>query len=381
MDFDLPQEIADIQRVTRELVESLLAFEPEFHRTGVVAPQVAEELLRQGYYGMTFPEEYGGSGLGVLASVVVQAELSRLPPQFWEQMRALLGPASKALLNHGTEEQRRRWLPAMVKGECPVAFALTEAEAGSDVGAMKTRAVRDGDSWVINGTKMFISNANNAKLTTVYACTDRGADLKNRISAFLVEAGTPGFSVSRMIHLMGTSSDGVGELVFDNCRVPAENLLGEEGKAFSYAMEGLNEGRIAIGAKALGMGELALEQATDYAKQRVAFGHTIAEYQAIQHMLADMAVDMYAARQIVLESAWRYDQGDQDAQKCSMVKLFCSEAAGRTIDKALQIFGGSGYCKGMVIERLYRDVRVLRIYEGSSEIQRNLIARQLLRRH
>lgn len=379
MDFNLPPEIAEIQRVTRELVTELLTYEPEFHNTGKVPHAVTDALRRQGYYGMSFPEEFGGTDLGPLASAVVQAELSRLPPDFWTEMRALLGPASKTLLKHGTPQQKNCWLPAMVSGECPVAFALTEADCGSDVGAMRTRALRDGDSWVLNGTKIFISNANNAKLTTVYAYTDRAAGIKNGISAFLVAAGTPGFRVSRMIPLMGTCVDGVGELVFDNCRVPLENLIGEEGKAFGYAMEGLNEGRIAIGAKALGMGELALEIALDYAKQRMAFGHPIADFQAIQHMLADMAVEMYAARQMVLEAAWRLERGEANAQKCSMVKLFCSEAAGRVIDKALQIFGGSGYCRGMIIERLYRDVRVLRLYEGSSEIQRNQIARHLLR--
>jgi acyl-CoA dehydrogenase len=379
MDFDLPPEIAEMQRVTREMANSLLAYEPEFLETGKVPVEVSRTLVGQGYYGLTFPEEYGGMDLGALASVVVQAELSRLPPQFWEQMRSLLGPASKALLYHGTKVQKDRWLPKMVSGKCPVAFAVTEADAGSDVGAIKTRAVRDGDSWVLNGTKTFISNAGHAELFTVFAYTDRAAGMKNGISAFLVEKGTPGFAVSNLIKLMGTSNDGVGELVFDDCRIPAENLVGEEGRGLAYAMEGLNVGRIAIGAKALGMGELALEQAMAYAKQRIAFGKPIAGYQAIQHMLADMAVEMYACRQIVHEAAWRYDQGERSVQKCSMVKLFCSEAACRTVDKALQIFGGAGYMRGTIIERLYRDVRVMRIYEGSSEIQRNQIARQLLR--
>ncbi|MFC3674905.1 acyl-CoA dehydrogenase family protein [Ferrovibrio xuzhouensis] len=378
MNFDLPPEIAEIQSVTSNLVRSLLRYEPKFHETGEVDPDVNRQLLDLGFYALPFPEEFGGSNLGALAKVVVQAELAHLPPQFWAEMRALHGPASKTLVRHGSVAQKQHWLPAMIRGECPVAFALTEADGGSDVSAIKTRAVRDGDGWILSGRKMFISNAHKAKLITVYAYTDRAAGIRNGLSAFLVDTATPGFRITRNIKLMGTASPGVAELEFDDCRLPADSLLGEEGKAFGYAMECLNEGRLTVGANAVGMGAKALEEAISFARQRQAFGKPIAGFQAIQHMLADMSVDIHAARQMLLDAAWRYDEGKVSVELCSMVKLFCSEAGGRVVDKGLQIFGGTGYCTGTVIERLYRDVRVTRIYEGSSEIQRNLIAKKLL---
>jgi acyl-CoA dehydrogenase len=379
VDLTLPPDISELQRTTRELVDHLLTFEPRFHDTGTVPEEVDQQLRALGYYGIPIPEAYGGTGLGPFASIVVQAELSRMPPQFWPLLRMLIGPGSKTIVKHGTEAQKRRWLPPMATGACAVAFALTEAHAGSDVAGIKTKAVRDGDHWVIDGTKTFITNGHVADLVTVFAYTDKAAGVKRGLSAFLVEPRFPGFKVARMIPTMGTTVAGVTELVFDNCHVPAENLLGEEGQAFSYAMESLNEGRLNVGANAVGIGEMALQQATAYAKQRIAFGHPLGEFQAIQHILADMAVDLHAARLMLIDAAWRLDRGEATAQLCSMVKLFCSEAAGRLADQALQIHGGAGYCKGMVVERLYRDARVLRIYEGASELHRNLIGRQLLR--
>jgi acyl-CoA dehydrogenase len=199
------------------------------------------------------------------------------------------------------------------------------------------------------------------------------------ISAFLVEPDTPGFRVLGVIPTMGASLEGLAEIAFENCRVPRESVIGEEGMGFRYAMESLNEGRLNVGATGVGMGDLALEESVRYAKQRIAFGGPIAELQAIQHMLADMAVDMHAARQLLYEAAWHVDQGRASAAKCSIVKLFCAEAAFRTADRAVQIHGGAGYCRGVVVERIFRDSRALRIYEGTSEIQRNLIAKALLR--
>lgn len=379
MDLNLPSEIAELQGATRDLVDDLLTLEPRFHDTGEVPAEVDRRFRELGYYGIPIPEAYGGTALSPLASIVVQAELSRLPPQFWPLLRMLIGPGSKTIVKHGSAAQKDRWLPPMAKGDCVVAFALTEAHAGSDVAGIKTRAVRDGDHWVIDGTKTFITNGHVADLITVFAYTDKAAGVKGGLSAFLVEPHFPGFKVARMIPTMGTTVSGVTELVFDGCRVPAENLLGEDGKAFGYAMESLNEGRLNVGANAVGIGEMALQQAVSYAKQREAFGHPLGEFQAVQHLLADMAVDLHAARLMLIDAAWRLERGEATAQLCSMVKLFCSEAAGRLVDTALQIHGGAGYCKGMVVERLYRDARVLRIYEGASELHRNLIGRQLLR--
>jgi acyl-CoA dehydrogenase len=378
MDLDLPADLKEIQRSTRSLVDDLLAHEPKFVASGEVPPAVHESFKALGLFGVVIPEAFGGMGLGAFATAIIQMELARLPPQFWGALRVLMGPGTKAIIAHGDEAQQERWLPAIVAGDCTVAFALTEPDAGSDVSRMTTRAERTADGYVIRGRKAFISNAQRADLVMVFAYTDRTAGL-NGISAFLLEPGMPGFQVTGVVPTMGAALGGVADVLFEDCRLPREALLGEEGQGFRYAMESLNEGRLNVGATGVGMGDMALQESITYAKQRIAFGQPIADFQAIRHMLADMAVDMHAARQLLLEAAWLLDEGRGSAAKCSMVKLFCSEAAFRTADKAVQIHGGSGYCRGVVVERIFRDARALRIYEGTSEIQRNLIAKALLR--
>lgn len=379
MDFELPEEIREFCGATRSIVKDLLPLEKEFVETGKVPPSVRETLITNGYFGMALPEEYGGLGLGALAQAAVQMELARLPPQFWTELRPLMGPGAKNIAYHCSEEQKRQLIPGMVSGELPIAFALTEPGSGSDPGSMRTTATRNSDGWVIEGSKTYISNGKNAKYVVVYAYTDKSAGPRNGISAFLMPADTQGFSVSGTIELMGTAYPGVYELTFDQCQVGPEALIGEEGRGFSYALESLNEGRMNVGATAVGMGEFALELATEEAKVRPAFGNVIADFQAIRHYLATMATDMRAARLILLDAAWRYDHGEKRRELASMAKLFATEAGGRTVDTALQIYGGAGYCKGYAIERLYRDIRITRIYEGSSEIQKNTIARELLR--
>lgn len=378
MDLDLPSDLKQMQDSARSLVDSLLQYEQKFNETGQVPPEVHEGLKELGLFGVAIPESFGGMGLGAFATAIIQMELAHLPPQFWGALRVLMGPGSKALVAHGSKEQQNRWLPRIAQGDCTVAFALTEPDAGSDVSRMTTRAERTGDGYVIRGQKAFISNAQRADLIMVFAYTERAAGL-NGISAFLMEPATPGFKVTGVTPTMGASLGGLAEVVFEDCTLPRECLIGEEGKGFRYAMESLNEGRLNVGATGVGMGDMALQRSVSYAKQRIAFGKPIADFQAIQHMLADMAVDMHAARQMLLEAAWLLEQGRGSAAKCSMVKLFCSEAAFRTADKAVQIHGGSGYCRGVVVERIFRDTRALRIYEGTSEIQRNLIAKDLLR--
>lgn len=379
MDFELPEEIEEFRNVTRQIVADLLPYEREFQENGVVPPVVRQTLVENGYFGLAFPEEYGGLGMGALAQCVVQIELARLPPQFWTELRPLMGPAAKNILNHGSAEQRARIVPGMADGTIPIAFALTEPHCGSDLGSMRTTAVRNADGWVINGSKTYISNGKNAKQIVVYAYTDKAAGPRAGMSAFLMPSDTPGFSVDGTIPLMGTATPGVYEMSFTECQVPADALLGEEGRAFHYALEGLNEGRLNVGATAVGMGEYALELAIDQAKTRPAFGGVIADFQAIRHYLATMATDMRAARLMLLDACWRYDRGEKRRELASMAKLFATEAGSRTVDTAVQIFGGSGYCRGFAVERLYRDIRITRIYEGSSEIQRNTIARELLR--
>jgi len=379
MDFELPDDVIEFRDVTRAIVADLLQYEREFQETGVVPPIVRKTLVDNGYFGLGLPSEYGGLGMGALAQCVVQIELGRLPPQFWTELRPLMGPGAKNIVHHGSPEQKARLIPGMASGEIPIAFALTEPHCGSDLASMRSTAVRNADGWLINGSKTYISNGKTAKELIVYAYTDKSKGAKGGMSAFLMNSKTPGYSVDGTIPLMGTATPGVYELSFTDCQIPADALVGEEGRAFHYALEGLNEGRLNVGATAVGMGEYALELAIDQAKTRPAFGGVIADFQAIRHYIATMATDMRAARLILLDACWRYDRGEKKREIASMAKLFATEAGSRTVDTALQIFGGAGYCRGYAIERLYRDIRITRIYEGSSEIQKNTIARELLR--
>lgn len=379
MDFELPEDVRNVCDVTREIVRDLLPYEQQFQQTGEVPAIVRKTLVDNGYFGMALPEQYGGLGFGALAQAAVQIELAYLPPQFWTELRPLMGPGAKNIMYHASEAQREQLLPGMASGEIGIAFALTEPNSGSDPGSMRTTAVRNADGWRINGSKTYISNGKKAKFIIVYAYTDKAAGTRGGISAFLMPADTPGFSVTGTIELMGTATPGVFELSFDECQVPADALLGVEGQGFRYALEGLNEGRMNVGATAVGMGEYALQLAIEESKVRPAFGGVISDFQAIRHYIATMATDMRAARLLLLDAAWRYDNGDKRRELASMAKLFATEAGSRTVDTAVQIFGGSGYCRGFAVERLYRDIRITRIYEGSSEIQRNTIAKELLR--
>lgn len=378
MDFNLSADAVAMQQSTQEVVNDLLKLEQQYNETGEVPVIVDETLMKMGYYGLSIPEEYGGTNLDKITGVLIQLELARMPPQFWPLIRSAVGPTPHALMRHGTEAQKNKWLPEIAAGTKRVCFALTEPGGGSDVAAMKTTAVRKGDKWVLNGSKTFISNANKADIFTVYVKTDttKGRD---GVSAFLIEPNTPGFKISPPMKTMGWMVDGLFELSFDNCEIPAENLLGELGRGFYYALEGLSEARVNVGCQALGGAQIAYEHALQYSKDRVTFGVPLASHQVVQHMIADMAMDLHVARLLLLEAAWGCQHNVDVRMKSSFVKVFCTEAANRVADRALQVFGGAGYIKGMVVERVYRDLRVLRIYEGASEIQRNMIAKQLLR--
>lgn len=378
MDFNLPPEAAEMQAATRKVVDELLKLEPRYHETGAVPDAVEGALRQMGFYGMAIPEEFGGNPLDRITSTAIQLELGRLPPQFWPFVRSALGPGVHIIVDHGSDDIKRRWLPGIAAGTSRNCIAITEPHAGSDAARMATTAVRDGDHYVLNGSKTFISNANHCQSITVLASTDRSKG-KHGISAFLLDtAQSPGYAVTRTMPTMGWMDDSLCEISFTDCRVPATHLLGQEGKGLSYAMAGLNEGRLNVGCQALGPATIALEQTIEHARTRVTFGQALAEHQAIQHMIADMAMDLHAARMVLWEAVWRAARGEDARLKASMVKVICTEAACRIADKALQIFGGSGYCRGTVVERVYRDLRVLRIYEGASEIHRNMIARQLL---
>ncbi|CAN5733000.1 acyl-CoA dehydrogenase family protein [soil metagenome] len=378
MGFQLSEEIEQMRDETSKLVDQLLAHEQSFATTNVVPPQAHQAFASLGYYGMRIPEEYGGMALGMLPTVAVVKELGRLPPQFWSFLRTALGPTSKSIVLHGNASQKDKWLPAIAAGNCGVAFALTESEAGSDLGAMRTKADRRGGEYVLNGAKTYISNADKAKLFVVFARTASGVELKRSISTFLIEAGHPGMTVGPAMPTMGTTHTGLFEVSFNDCAIPASALLGDEGAGFKYAMESLNEGRLNVGAIAIGMGQYALELALEHTKTRVAFGQPIASNQVVQHMLANAAMELHAGWLSVIDGAQRLDAGLDASASSAMVKVFCSEAASRAIDTGVQLFGASGYSRGFAVERLYRDVRVLRIYEGASEILRNAVAKKLL---
>ena len=375
---DLPEDAEQLRVTASRLVDDLLRHEPAFHVSNVVPPEVDEALRELGFYGMRIPEEFGGSALGMVPTVAAVSELGRLPPQFWPFLRVALGASSKTLVNHGSDAQKRRWLPAIAKGACGVAFALTEAGAGSDLSSIRLNAQRIGDKFVLNGAKTYISNADKADLFVVFARTGAATDLRSALTAFLVEAAHPGMRVGPPMPTMGSTINGLFEVSFEDCRLSLDSVLGEEGRGFSYAMESLNDGRLNIGAMAIGMGRLAVDLAIGHTKARVAFGRPIAANQVVQHMLVDAKIQLHAAWLMLLDAARRADAGENIAVELAMVKIFCSETAGRVVDAAVQMFGAAGYSRGVPVERLYRDVRVLRIYEGASEVLRNFVGREML---
>lgn len=378
MNARLPSDVEQMRMETRRLVDALLLHEAAFQQTNVVPAEVDASLRNLGYYGMRIPEDFGGTALGMLPTVAVVRELGRLPPQFWSFLRVALGPSSNSIVRHGTPMQQQRWLPAIARGECGVAFVLTESEAGSDLSAMRTRAARTDGGYLLNGAKTYISNADKADLFVVFAKTDASQRLKGSVSAFLVPKGQSGMTIGPAMPTMGTTVSGLFEVVFSDCLIPRDALLGEEGSGFHYAMESLNEGRLNVGAIAVGMASFAIDLAIEHVKTRVAFGKPLATNQAVQHMLANAAMELHAGWTMILDAARRLDDGHDVSASSAMVKVFCSEAAGRAADTAVQLFGAAGYSRGFPVERIYRDVRVLRIYEGASEVLRNAVAKKLL---
>lgn len=334
-------------------------------------------LARLGLTGLTVDEAYGGSGGDYRDMMVVV-----------EEVAAACGSTSTALITHvslgsqpinqfGTDAQKKRWLPSLTAGEKIAAFALTEPQSGSDALGLTTNIVEDGDSYVMNGTKLFITNGGVADVFTVFVTQDRAAGYRG-ISVIAVEKGTPGFTVNPQHGKMGMRGCEAAELVFDNCRVPKENILGSPGGGYRIALKVLDSSRIMIAAQCLGLARGALEAAIGYARQRKAFGSVIGKKQAIQFMLADMATELDAARLLTFRAASLYDAGMPHSKEAAMAKLFASEAAGRIASKAVQIHGGAGYFRPSIVERIYRDQRVTEIYEGTSEIQRLVISRELL---
>lgn len=380
-DFNVPQETRLVlDMINRFIREEIVAHEDEVERLGHVPMELARELGRKsreiGLYALGMPEECGGGGLSTVDYCMCEEEFGKAKDAL---VRRAFGTSIPLSLANCTGEQREKYLVPTVKGEMIVAFGMTEPNAGSDAAGISTSARRDGDDYVLNGTKHFISDADVADAFIVTAVTDREKGAKG-ITAFIFDRDTPGFSVGRVQPMMGLRGINAAELVLDNVRLHKRQILGEEGEGLFQALSAINRVRLAqVGGRAVGMAKKALAFSVDYARERRQFGKPIAEFQMVQAMIADMATEIYATRMMVLNAAWETDQGMDPRAKVSMVKYYSSEMLGRVVDKAVQIFGGMGYCTDMPIERLYRDARVYRIFDGTSDIHRLVVARGLLK--
>jgi len=379
MDFELSEEQKMVIGGAKKFAEKELAPKVEAldarQEANIGALKALGEL---GYLGMTVPDDYGGTGLGAVAYTGVMIELSKVDAGTAVGVSVQNSLVNDAIVMYGTEAQKRYYLPKLVTGEWLGCFSLTEAGAGSDPGSLRAMAVRDGNDFVLNGTKNFTTNGGFADVIIAFFNTDREKGAKG-ISAFLIPKETPGFAVGKHEDKLGIRTSSTTEMVFTDCRVPAENLLGQENKGLHVALGTLDCGRIGIAAQAVGIAEAALEESVRYAKQRVQFGKPLAEFEVLQFMLADMAVDVEVAKWMLYRAAWMKDSGVKRFTKESAIcKLFASEMSHRVCHKALQIHGGYGFMKDYKVERLYRDQRITEIYEGTSEIQRLVIARSLL---
>jgi acyl-CoA dehydrogenase len=373
----LAQFLDTIRRFVRERV---VPAEETVAESDEVPPAIVDEMRRLGLFGLTIPEPYGGLGLSMSEEVQVLFELCQTSPAFRSVHGTNNGIGSQGIVIDGSEEQRRTYLPRLASGEIIASFALTEPHAGSDAASLRTSARRAGNGWVLNGTKRFITNAPEASLFTVMARTDPENKGAGGISAFLVEAPNPGLKLGKRDRKMGQRGAHTSDVIFDDCHVPADALLGgKEGQGFKTAMKVLDRGRLHIAAVCVGVAERLIRDCVRYAKERVQFGEPIGNFQLVQAMLADSRTEAYAARAMVLDAARRKDAGETIATEASCCKYFASEMVGRVADRAVQIHGGAGYVADFAIERFYRDVRLFRLYEGTSQIQQIVIARNLLR--
>ena len=381
MNFQLTEEQNLIRDMVRQFAETEVApsaterdEEEHFDRDLMFA-----RLADLGLTGIVFPEEYGGAGADYLSYSIAVEELSRVCASTGVTLSAHLSLGANPIYLFGTEEQKKKFLTPLAQGQAMGAFGLTEPSAGSDAGGTRTTAVRDGDEWILNGTKVFITNAGEADTYVVFARTDKEAQKHHGITAFIVEKGTPGFSFGKKEKKMGIRSSPTMELVFENCRVPHANLLGEEGKGFKVAMKTLDGGRIGIASQALGIAQGALDAALAYTTQREQFSKPLSSFQGVQFQLADMATQVEASRLLVYNAAYRASAGLSYSQESAMAKLFASETAMRVTTQAVQLHGGYGYTREFPVERMMRDAKITEIYEGTSEIQRVVIGAALTR--
>ncbi|AZP71356.1 acyl-CoA dehydrogenase [Pseudomonas poae] len=369
-----------VDAIAQFVNEALIPRENEVAETDEIPADIVSQFQDMGLFGLTIPEAYGGLGLTMEEEVTIAFELGRTSPAFRSYFGTNNGIGSIGILLDGTDAQKEHYLPLLASGQLLSSFCLTEPDSGSDAASLKTTAVRDGDHYVINGTKRFITNAPHAGIFTVMARTDPAIRGSGGISAFIVERDTPGLSLGKRDHKMGQQGAHTSDVIFDNVRVPADQLIGGvEGVGFKTAMKVLDKGRLHIAAVSVGAAERMLNDALHYAIDRKQFGQPIAEFQLIQAMLADSKAEIYAARCMVLDAARKRDEGQDIGTEASCSKMFATEMCGRVADRCVQIHGGAGYISEYAIERFYRDVRLFRLYEGTTQIQQLVIARNMIR--
>ena len=380
MALDLETREQLIDTVRRFVAERLRPLEAKVAEDDAMPDDLLEEMKALGLYGLSIPEEYGGLDLSMEDECLVAVELGRTSPAFRSAFGTNVGIGSQGLCMFGTADQKAKYLPGIASGEIITSFALTEPEAGSDSANVQTRAILDGDHYVLNGAKRFITNANKAHLFTVMARTDPDKPGAGGVSAFLVERDLPGLTVGKPEKKMGQQGAHICDVIFDNVRVPVENRLGREGEGFKVAMQVLDRGRLHISAVCIGVAERLIKDSVEYMTERKQFGQALSSFQLLQGMIADSKTESLAAKALTMETARKRDAGQSVTMEAAAAKYFASEMVGRVADRAVQIFGGAGYVADHGIERLYRDVRIFRIYEGTSQIQQVVIARETLKR-
>lgn len=368
-----------VSAVARFVATRLVPLEDEVEQNDQVPDSVLQEMRELGLFGLSIPEEFGGLGLSMEEEVLIAFELGRTSPAFRSVLGTNNGIGSQGIVMAGSDAQKRRYLPGLAAGEIIGSFALTEPEAGSDAGSLRSTAVRDGDHYILSGTKRFITNAPEAGLFTVFARTALDTPGAAGVSAFLVEAATPGIAIGKPDRKMGQRGAHTADVTFESCRIPLDALLGEPETGFRTAMKVLDRGRLHISAVCVGVAERLIKDSLRYALDRKQFGRPIAEFQLIQAMLADSQTEAFAARSMILETARRRDRGEPSSTEAACSKLFASEMVGRVADRAVQIHGGAGYIADYAVERFYRDVRLFRIYEGTSQVQQLVIAKNMIR--
>ncbi|MFP7296548.1 acyl-CoA dehydrogenase family protein [Neobacillus niacini] len=377
MNFELEEDILLLKQNVRDFIQTEVeAVAMQIEEENQIPDKIIQLSREMGLFGLSIPEEYGGLGIGMVGKCALYEEIGQTHNGYTTLIGAHTGIGTVGIVEMGTELQKRKYLPSMASGEKLGAFALTEPEAGSNAANLKTVAVRKGNKYIINGLKHYITNATEASVFTVMAVTDPSKGAKG-ITSFIVDKDFPGFTIGAVERKMGLRGSHTGELVFLDCEVPVENVLGAEGQGYVNALKILANGRAGLASRNLGSCQKLLDMSVLYAKERVQFGTPIIKHQAVSHMLAEMAVEIEALRSFTYRVAWMVDQGKKVIKEAAMLKLYGSEVYNRVADKAVQIHGGLGYIADYPVERYYRDARITRIYEGTSEIQKNIIASQL----